>query len=230
MAQVRPSTGTPDQKESLQLQQHTKGQNWPTTINGFEDKTEKFMINSRKLSMQILSFFALALGFEEDFFDRAHNVTKEDAQSTLRLLYYPDITGIQLPKGYWRAGPHTDFDVLTLLFQHDGGEGLEICPGRKVQTSFAIGDEWTPVPAKTGHIVCNIGDMLMSWSDDRFKSNFHRVRAPDLGQNQQTRMSIAYFNQVNKNVIIQGPLKKYPALTGGDYILQAIARNFSSFK
>lgn len=33
-------------------------------------------------------------------------------------------------------------------------------PGRESQTSFAIGDSFTPLPAKTGPIVVNIGDML----------------------------------------------------------------------
>ena len=74
---------------------------------------------------------------------------------------------------------HTDFDVLTLLFQKQRQSGLEICPGRGVSTSFAHDDVWTPInfPTPTT-IICNIGDMLMHISSDRFKSTFHRVRPP----------------------------------------------------
>ena len=31
--------------------------------------------------------------------------------------------------GLWRAGGHTDFDCLTLLFQRAGQGGLEVCAG-----------------------------------------------------------------------------------------------------
>lgn len=56
------------------------------------------------------------------------------------MLHYHDITGKTFPAEYWRAGAHTDFDTLTLLFQRPGENGLEICPGREVSTDFAVGD------------------------------------------------------------------------------------------
>lgn len=112
-----------------------------------------------------------------------------------------------MPAGTWRAGSHTDIGLLTLLFQRDGQDGLEICPGRQTYSSFATGDKFTPLSAKTGPIVVNIGDMLMAWSDDRLKSNFHRVRAKDVGSS-PARYSIAYFNQARKDFVVQGPLKK----------------------
>lgn len=149
------------------------------------------MAKTHSLSMNILSVFALALGFPEDFFLKAHDVNRPDAQSTMRLLHYHDITGTQFPPSYWRAGPHTDYDCLTMLFQKTGEDGLEICPGREAHTSFGMGDHWTPVKARTGEVVCNIGDMLMAWSDDRFKSLFHRVRCPSVGERQSSRYSIA---------------------------------------
>jgi hypothetical protein len=36
----------------------------------------------------------------------------------------------------------------------------------------------------------------MRWSDDKLKSNYHRVRMPTPGEDQGSRYSIAYFNQV----------------------------------
>lgn len=63
---------------------------------------------------------------------------------------------------YHRAGAHADWDFLTLLFQKEGQVGLEICPGRESVTEFGIGDRWTKLEAKTGEIVWNIGDLLMS--------------------------------------------------------------------
>ena len=38
----------------------------------------------------------------------------------------------------------------------------------------------------------------MRWSDDKLKSNYHRVRMPILGEDQGSRYSIAYFNQAGR--------------------------------
>jgi isopenicillin N synthase-like dioxygenase len=127
-----------------------------------------------------------------------------------------------------RAGKHSDIGCLTLLFQRDGQDGLEICPGKDSSYSVKAEDDvWTPLPAKTGPIVVNIGDMLsksdgkiclvlrigvlnrvtVAWSDDRLKSTFHRVRANEVGHS-PSRYSIAYFNQSRGGVVLQGPKKK----------------------
>lgn len=47
---------------------------------------------------------------------------------------------------------------------------------------------------------------IVAWSDDRLKSNFHRVRAKDVKS--PARYSIAYFNQARRDFVLQGPLKK----------------------
>lgn len=229
-AQVRPSTGTKDLKETLQLQLHKKDIYWPdlkVTGEIWRLETCDFIEKCQQLSMDVLRCLAEALGFDLNFLANAHQIHEKDAQSTLRLLHYPDVTGEKYADNEWRAGAHTDFDCLTLLFQRTGDHGLEVCPGRDAHTDFAVGDNWHPVEARTGEIVVNIGDMLMSWSDDKFKSNFHRVRTPKIGENQQSRYTIAWFNQANENVVIQGPEKKYPAITGKEYIVEAMRKNFA---
>lgn len=104
---------------------------------------------------------------------------------------------------------HTDFDVLTLLFQKPEQSGLEICPGRSVSTSFAHRDVWTPVhfPSITT-IIRNIGDMLMHLSSDRFKRTVHRVRPPVEGECGEL-YSIAWFNQPNRGTRIIDRKGKY---------------------
>lgn len=141
-----------------------------------------------------------------------------DSQSTLRLLHYHDTHGQSFPADFWRAGAHTDFDVLTMLFQRAGEGGLEVCPGRKAVGDFAMGSVWTPVEAKENVIVCNIGDQLMRWSDDRLKSTYHRVRTPKPNEPwaHGPRYSIAFFNQARSDVIIQGPQKKYPPIVSDE--------------
>jgi len=65
----------------------------------------------------------------------------------------------------------------------------------------------------------------MRWSDDKFKSNFHRVKLPGPGDSKGPRYSIAFFNQARSETVIQGPLKKYEAITGGQFIAEAMLRN-----
>lgn len=129
--------------------------------------------------------------------------------STLRLLKYYSLEGQTIEPNYFRAGAHADFDILTLLFQKPGQDGLELCPGRSISTDFGYGDQWTPITITEGAIVCNIGDQAMRWSDDRLKSTFHRVSIGDyLGD----RYSIGFFNQARKSANMQGPKKAYPPI------------------
>ncbi|KAF4125818.1 Isopenicillin N synthase [Geosmithia morbida] len=237
-SQIRPSTGAADQKESYQLQfgEHMKGM-WISedACPGFHDQSWSFMHLVQGVSEKLMICFARGLGFPDDFFVRAHDVTKPNCQSVLRLLHYfetPRPSGGGDGQVYHRAGAHADWDLLTLLFQREGQSGLEICPGREVVTEWASGNEaWTKVDFVPGSIVCNIGDLLMSWSDDRFKSTLHRVKAPcEEGDNYDERYSIAFFNQPSKDTIIQGPLKKYPAVTGEEFNAKAMKVQFTALQ
>ncbi|AWI79009.1 2OG-Fe(II) oxygenase [Parazoarcus communis] len=227
LAQVRPSTGTPDQKESYQITLPHMAELWPDedALPGFRTTMLNFEAQCRELGMKVLSCFADKLGFDSDFFTRAHDPAAADYQSTLRLLhYYPVAAEFSDRLGLWRAGAHTDFDCLTLLFQQDGQGGLQVCPGKE-----ADAQEWTPVEPATGVITCNIGDMLMRWSDDQLPSNFHRVRDPQPHEYQGDRYSIAFFCQANRSAVIEGPGRKYPPITAGDYLQQRINANFAKY-
>ena len=239
-AQVRPSTGQADTKESYQMQfGENMANSWimDEQMDGFHfrDTARHFMELVQKVSEKLMLCFARGLGFPDDYFIKYHDVSRPNAQTVLRFLRY-----FALPKPenrpdkhavYHRAGAHADWDFLTLLFQRDGQSGLEICPGREAVTEFGAGDEWTPVVPKTGDIICNIGDLLMSWSDDRFKSTIHRVKAPyDENDYFGDRYSIAYFNQPCSDALIQGPLKKYPSITGREFTDRAMKRNFTAVK
>jgi isopenicillin N synthase-like dioxygenase len=233
-SQVRPSTGLPDTKESYQLQ---FGQNMDNLwiddahLPGFKKTSTEFMHRVQRVSEQLMCCFARGLGLSDDFFIKAHDISRPNSQTVLRLLHYFALPEESDGRVYHRAGAHADWAFLTLLFQKDGQSGLEICPGREVVTEFGIGDVWTRVEPKTGEIVCNIGDLLMSWSDDRFKSTFHRVKAPcEPGDYYGDRYSIAYFNQPCTDCTIQGPLKKYPMVTGEQFTANAMKRNFAALQ
>ncbi|MDF1486665.1 2-oxoglutarate and iron-dependent oxygenase domain-containing protein [Ramlibacter sp. H39-3-26] len=226
-AQVRPSTGTPDQKESYQITRPHMDGLWPTEdeLAGFQAAMLDFEARSWQVAMRVLSCFALKLGFDSGFFTRAHDPARPSYQSTLRLLHYYAIAPeAQTQIDLWRAGAHTDFDCLTLLYQRQGQGGLEVLPGKEMETQA-----WTPVPPDEDAITCNIGDMLMRWSDDQLPSNFHRVKNPLPGDYMGPRYSIAFFAQANRDAVIEGPGRKYPAITAGDYLNQRVAANFKGY-
>ena len=168
-AQIRPSTGTADMKESYQLQfgmyfgvifgnewmliiMDCVGENMKDSwisedeLPSFKDTALDFMQRTQAVSERLMLCFARGLGFADDYFVKAHDVSQPDSQTTLRLLHYFAIDkSVRVPEGYFRAGAHADWDFLTLLFQRPGQSGLEICPGREVVSDFGIGDEWTRV-------------------------------------------------------------------------------------
>ncbi|MGV2124892.1 isopenicillin N synthase family dioxygenase [Agrobacterium vitis] len=224
-AQVRPSTGTPDNKESYQITRPMMGGLWPSEeeLPDFKEKMLRFERQNWELGMRILSCFALKMGFAEDFFTKAHDPASSEYQSTQRLIHYMSMEHAK-PEDFefWRAGAHSDFDCLTILHQKEGEGGLQVCPGKD-----AASGEWTDVPPKNGYITCNIGDMLMRWSDDQLQSTLHRVRMPRPGEYLGRRLSLPFFCQANRDAVMQGPLGKYEAITAGDYLTQRINANFA---
>lgn len=124
----------------------------------------------------------------------------------MRYLYYPSIfspaTSSYKHDQDVRAGAHSDYGSITLLFQRPGQPGLEILTPEKT---------WAPVPVQPGRtvaaespadefvfppILVNIGDLLSYWTDGLLKSTVHRVVFPLAEQrspNPRDRYSIVFF-------------------------------------
>ena len=147
-AQIRPSTRTPDQKESYQITRPRMAGLWPTEaeLPGFQAATLAFERQCWEVGMRLLSCFAFKLGFDPEFFTRAHDPQLPSYQSTLRMLHYFAVDpALKDELGLWRAGAHTDFDCLTLLFQRPGQGGLQVLPGKEAE-----GRQWTSVEPAAG--------------------------------------------------------------------------------
>ncbi len=227
-SQIRPSTGTADQKESYQITLPRMSKLWPSgqETPGFKATMLAFERHNWALAMKVLSCFADRLEFAPDFFTDGHDPMSPEYQSTLRLIHYLAMEDAKPEDfSFWRAGAHTDFDCLTLLHQRAGQGGLQLCPGKDASSNDLA---WTDVPPIEGVVTCNIGDMLMRWSDDRLLSNLHRVRMPKSGEPLGARYSIAFFAQANKDIILQGPDRKYDAMTAHDYIQMRLGANFGT--
>lgn len=94
-----------------------------------------------------------------------------------------------------RAGAHSDYGSITLLFQRPGQPGLEILTPE---------GNWAPVPIipdASGTypfppILVNIGDLLNYWTDGLLKSTVHRVVFPldeQRSPSPRARYTLVYF-------------------------------------
>ncbi|KAI8842937.1 hypothetical protein BC829DRAFT_401436 [Chytridium lagenaria] len=159
---------SPDLKESLEIGKEPSSdyQNrWPNHDIEFRPRMLNFYNVAHNLHLEVMRSIGLGLGIGEHFFDKFCD--KKD--HNLRLLHYPEVPcGVFEKEGQARAGAHTDYGSITLLFQDDKG-GLE------VMTPSQGWVRATPIP---GTIVINAGDLLSRWSNDVIRSTNHRVVSP----------------------------------------------------
>lgn len=113
---------------------------------------------------------AIRAQLPQDFFSSQHH-EGPDSRSILRFLHYPAIPGGANVEPN-RAGAHSDYGSLTLLFQRkNGGEGLQILP----PSEPLEGGVWRDTGMIDDALLVNVGDALELWSGARFKSTLHRV-------------------------------------------------------
>jgi len=115
--------------------------------------------------------------------------------SILRLLYYPSIpeTADYKPDVDIRAGAHSDYGSITLLFQRPGQPGLEILTQSGTWAPVAVMPEGTENDAGPP-ILVNIGDLFSYWTNGLLKSTVHKVIFPkDEKSGGEDRYSIAFF-------------------------------------
>lgn len=225
MQQVRPSTGLPDVKESFQITARPDAMvgRWPS--GRVEKASKALMDHAKELAATIMTLLELNIpSLQAGTLSKAHTMWTSTSQVTLRMLHYPPLLE-PAPPGSMRAGAHTDWDCVTLLFQTPGNEGLECAANPRNNTSST----WVPVDPIVGGIAVNIGDMLARWSDGLLLSNLHRVRMPVDAT--KGRFSLAYFAQADTDQIItvrdphSGDLH---SITAGHYIQGRIRSNYAN--
>ncbi len=149
---------------------------WPSELPEWRSQMLAYYQRMLDLADRLHRAFAVDLGVAEDYFVPF----MKRPLAVLRLLHYPAIPDIQATEGTAiGAGTHSDYGMLTLLLQDDVG-------GLQVQRRDG---SWIEAPVVPGAFICNIGDMLMRWSNDVYKSTPHRV----LNNPLQERFSIAMF-------------------------------------
>ena len=192
---------------------------WPEGQDDFRQTITDFFNLCATGAARVFRAFAIALQMPETYI-----LDKHQAQNyTLRLLHYPPL-GVPPKPGQIRAGAHSDYGTLTLLFQDDVG-GLEV---------KTLGDDWIPAPSLPGTILINTGDLTERWSNDVFRSTKHRVALPQGEKAMGDRYSIAFFCQPDSEAEIvcfptcqsdENP-PKYPPVKSGEYLLSRLQATY----
>ncbi len=198
----------PDLKEAITLRDVLSRRSLAWGDPDFQRLVETFYEQCLQAAHRLQRVLALALGQKDDFFVSCH----KGENVTLRMLHYPPLQpGNSSQMG---AGAHTDYGMLTLLFQDDQG-GLEV---------QAEDGGWLPVPPRSGSVVINAGDLLQRWTNDVYRSTRHRVRPRDTGRD---RYSIAFFVDPDADTEVScldsctdaGRPRRYPPILAGEHIL-----------
>ena len=162
---------------------------WPARPQGFREAADAYYKAMEELSGVLCRISALALDLPEHYFD-----DKIDRHITAaRINYYPR-QDEPPAEGQLRAGAHTDYGMLTIL-------SGEPAPGLQVRDRAG---RWIDVATDKYRFVCNIGDLLMRWTNNRWVSNTHRVLNPprETGRT-ASRMSVAFFHHPNHDAKIE---------------------------
>jgi len=225
----------PDLKESFEIgREGVEGMpnNWPLQsaadpdARSFKENMLQFHDLCKELHVNVMRAIAVGMSLPSSYFDSFTS----GGDNTLRLLHYPPAPKavFQQNKLQVRAGEHTDYGSITLLFQDNRG-------GLQVKSPNGTFVDATPIE---GTVVVNAGDLLARWSNDTIKSTLHRVVEPPTppdGEIHPARYSIAYFCNPDFDKYIEAiegtyggemGARKYQGINSGEYLVQRLAATY----
>ncbi len=202
---------SPDLKEAITLCDLLSQRDRPWPDLEFRDLCVEFYEACLQAAYRIQRVFAAALQLDREYFVERHS----GQNVTLRLLHYPPLSAAEA--GQLGAGSHTDYGMVTLLFQ-DAVGGLEVLDKN---------DKWQAVAPIPGAVVINTGDLTERWTNGFYRSTSHRVRR-EVGQGD--RYSIAFFVDPDSETRVEclsscvndAHPARYSPISAGEHILQKL--------
>jgi isopenicillin N synthase-like dioxygenase len=194
------------------LPMHSVNQ-WPDDLPGFREAMTAYHSAMWSVGMMLVDLFEAALEVEEGYLSRCFKAP----MAFIRALYYPPAPDT-IPEGQFGSAPHSDFGFVTILAHDVGGLQVEAPDG-----------SWIDAPNQPGVLMVNVGDMLMRWTNDRFRSTVHRVINADGTE----RYSIPYFFDPGVDTVVEciasccGPDNppRYPPTSWGDFLNERFNAN-----
>ena len=209
-----------DLKESFSLNQASLGllDRWHIPVAGFRETVLDLHDAGARACASLLQAMALSLDAPEDFFVDKH----APHAGTVRFFHYPPVEH-QPGAGQLRAGSHTDYGTVTLVFQ-DGVEGLE---------AFVDGG-WLTVPVVPGTVTVNVADLLSRWTNGIYRSPKHRVALPGADVT-RSRYSTVFFYNPNSQVTVRcmdsccsaDRPRQFPPIEAGEFLRRRRASQYS---
>jgi isopenicillin N synthase-like dioxygenase len=132
---------------------------FPPQVPDLRDAVLGYLSAAEKTAHAVMEGIALSLGLRADYFQAQYT---RDPTILFRIFHYPN-AGDSFDG--WSVGEHTDYGLLTLLWQDETG-GLEV----------KASEGWITAPPIPGTLVCNIGDMLDRLTGGYYRSTPHRAK------------------------------------------------------
>lgn len=156
---------------------------WPRAelITNFREVVEAYAASLEALGKKLLPIYATALEMPADFFDEAFI----SPLYRLRMTHYPALKDKSQADEFGIA-PHVDTSFCTILAQDQ--PGLTIFSERKQQ--------WIEAPLLENAFIVNTGELLRTWTNDRFISTRHFANN---NTGDTSRYSIPFFLNANSD-------------------------------
>jgi isopenicillin N synthase-like dioxygenase len=185
---------------------------WPAFLPEMKPVLNAYFEACVAVGRRVLRAFALAMEIDQEYF--AASFDKCIARGS--ALYYPPQPE-SLGEDQFGIGAHTDWGVLTLLYQDDVG-GLQVRSGD---------GEWVTARPVPGTFVVNVGDCLEQWTNKRLLSNQHRA----VNSSDRHRQSIAVFVDPNFDTPVipavhEGETPHYEPTTCGEQVMESFRKAY----
>lgn len=192
-SQINFANGVVNQTPNYALNQFDSTNPIPPFFTERMEILSQIIVKLHAQARHIIKLLSIAMEIEDVNFFLKRFEPSEPSPSTFRMLRYPlmrsDLSGKTDP--HVRAGAHTDYGALTLLFQKEGEEGLQLQLDENRWTDV----EFIPTKHKglAPPLVVNFGDMLSYWTNNVLKSTLHRVRFEPGQTRHSDRYSVVFF-------------------------------------
>jgi polar amino acid transport system ATP-binding protein len=210
------TSGRPDWKEGLyfgselsdahplvQARTPLHGGNLYPTLPGFAEAVLAYLGALTRLGHVLMEGIALSLGLEATYFADRYT---GDPLVLFRIFNYPSRRAPAGQDVQWGVGEHSDYGLLTMLWQDDVG-------GLQVRTR----DGWVEASPVPQSFVCNIGDMLDRITGGLYRSTPHRVALNTSGRD---RLSMPFFFDPH----FEARVRPIPGLAGSAAAQERVAR------
>lgn len=156
----------------------------PENMPEFKQGCEDYHAAMMSLALKLISAIAASLDLPPNYFAKLQH----KPITIQRLLHYPPQKGV-ISQEEIGVGAHTDYGFLTILWQDQVG-GLQV---RNRE------GEWVSAPPIPDTFIVNIGDLVQTFTNDRYISTMHRV----INTSGAERYSLPFFIDLDFDAVVK---------------------------